>query len=78
MERKSGPRDSNISWPPRCPDLTPIEFVVRSFVKEKVYVKNYENWADLKESITAVFVVLKNEMVSSSLKIYGETVEIRG
>ena len=65
---RGGPRDSNISWPPRSPDLTPMDFFVWGFVKEKVYVKNYENLADLKESILAAFLELTNEMISSSVK----------
>ena len=35
---------------------------------ETVYVKNYENSVDLKESITAAFLELTNEVISSSLK----------
>ncbi len=62
------PRDSNISWPPRSPDLTPMDFFVWGFVKEKVDIKNHENLTDLKESITALYLELANEMISSSLK----------
>ena len=37
----------NIPWPPRSPDLTPLELFLCGYVKSKVYVKNYENLNDL-------------------------------
>ena len=33
-------RGRTIAWPPRSPDLTPLDFSVWRYVKEKVLVKN--------------------------------------
>jgi hypothetical protein len=31
-------RGGHIAWPPRSPDLTPLDFRIWGFVKDKVYV----------------------------------------
>ena len=68
LTERSGPRGSNISWPPCSPDFTEMEFFVLGFDLEKIYVKNYENFADLKESNTTVFLDLTNQIIYYSLK----------
>ena len=65
---RGGPRDSNIPWPPRSPDLTPMDFIVWGFIKSKVYTKNYENLVDLKAAICAAFQEITKKMVSDTLK----------
>ena len=65
---RGGPRDSNISWQPRSPDLIPMDFFVFGFVKEKVNLKNYEKLGDLNEFITAAILEVTNEKISSPLK----------
>ena len=65
---RGGPRDHNIAWPPRSPDLTPMDFYLWSHIKSKVYVKNYQSLADLKTSITAAFREVTAENVSASVR----------
>ena len=62
------PRDHNIAWPARSPDLTPMDFYLWSHIKSKVYVKNYQSLADLKTSITAAFREVTAENVSASVR----------
>ena len=64
---RGGPRDSNIPWPPRSPDLTPMDFFVWGFIKSKVYTKNYRNLVDLKAAIRSAFQLITKQMVSDTL-----------
>lgn len=65
---RGGPHDTNIAWPPRSPDLTPMDFAVWGLIKNKVYVRNYENLTDLKASIAAAFQELTAEIISATLQ----------
>ena len=65
---RGGPNDRNITWPPRSPDLTPLDFYLWGHIKSLVYVKNYENLTDLKNSISAAFQEVTQETVSASIK----------
>ncbi|CAG4965031.1 unnamed protein product [Colias eurytheme] len=44
-------RFGDISWPPRSPDLTPLDFFLWGYLKGKVYESNPTNLSDLKENI---------------------------
>ena len=47
--RNAAGQDRNITWPPRSPDLTPLDFYLWGHIKSLFYVKNYENFTDLKK-----------------------------
>ena len=38
-------------WPPRSPDLTPLDFFLWGYLKEKVYVTPPRDLDDLKERV---------------------------
>ncbi|GLV34037.1 hypothetical protein CBL_05057 [Carabus blaptoides fortunei] len=40
-----------IKWPPRSPDLTPLDFFLWAYVKDKVFISPPENVQDLKNKI---------------------------
>lgn len=44
-------RRGSIEWPPRSPDLTPLDFFLWGYTKSKVYVNRPESLEDLKERI---------------------------
>lgn len=44
-------RFGDIPWPPRSPDLTPMDFILWGNLKERVYSNNLQTVADLKEKI---------------------------
>ncbi|KAG8303110.1 hypothetical protein J6590_108196 [Homalodisca vitripennis] len=47
-------RSGQIAWPPRSPDLTPMDFFLWGFIKDKVYVPPLPaSLADLRRRITA-------------------------
>lgn len=44
-------RRGSILWPPRSPDLNPLDFFYWGFIKEKVYSKPIQNLAELRRKI---------------------------
>lgn len=65
-------RDGPIPWPPRSPDLTPLDFFVWGRAKELVYTTEITTKEELLQRIMAAFEVMKQEM---KLKI--TTTEVR-
>lgn len=65
-------RDGPIPWPPRSPDLTPLDFYVWGRAKELVYATEVETRDDLVQRIEAAFMTIKAEM-----RLRTTTVEIR-
>ena len=43
-----------LNWPPRSCDLTPLDFFLWGYVKDKVYADNPQSIQELKEKIRAV------------------------
>ncbi|KOC61926.1 hypothetical protein WH47_05362 [Habropoda laboriosa] len=43
----------DINWPPSSCDLTPLDFLLRGFLKSKVYANNPKTIDELKNKITA-------------------------
>ena len=64
---RHGVNDTNIPWPPRSPDLTPMDFFLWGYIKKLVYTKNYQDLDQLKNAIVAAFQLVTGEMVTSAL-----------
>ena len=64
---RGGVNDTNIPWPPRSPDLTPMDFFLWGYIKKLVYTKNYQDLDQLKNAIVAAFQLVTGEMVTSAL-----------
>lgn len=43
-----------IPWPPRSPDITPLDFYFWGFIKNEVYKQNYANEEDLRNNIIRI------------------------
>ncbi|XP_043523993.1 uncharacterized protein LOC122536038, partial [Frieseomelitta varia] len=52
-------RNGRISWSPRSPDLSPLDFYLRGHVKSMVYSSDTANVEQLKEKIIIAFATLK-------------------
>lgn len=65
-------RDGPIPWPPRSPDLTPLDFYVWGRAKGLVYATEIETRDDLVQRIEAAFDTIKQEM-----RLHTTTVEVR-
>lgn len=53
-------RGGPIAWPPRSPDLNPIDFFVWGYYKEIVYAKNISNVAELRRKLRQAEETIKN------------------
>lgn len=58
-------RDGPISWPPRSPDITPLDFFLWGFVKNKVYARKLRNIDELKRRIEAVIQDITPEIIDN-------------
>ncbi|GFX86738.1 DUF4817 domain-containing protein [Trichonephila clavipes] len=63
---RAGPRYLTcLHWPPRSPDLTPCDFFLWGFVKDKVFVRQLpQDLEELKQRITAVLNSITGDMLS--------------
>lgn len=48
-------RDGPIPWPPRSPDITPCDFFVWGFVKDRVYSNKVNSLEEMKQKIREAF-----------------------
>ena len=58
VEAAGGPNDLIFAWPPRSPDLSPIDIFGWEFIKKEFYNRKYKNMEDLK--IYIYLLALKN------------------
>lgn len=56
-----------IEWPPRSPDLTPVDFWVWGYLKSLVYRSNPSTLAELKESICREVSAIHSDMLHSAV-----------
>jgi len=59
-------RDGLIPWPPRSPDITPIDFFLRGYVKDKVFAKPVPDTKNLKARITGAFATITEDMLENT------------
>lgn len=64
-------RRGPIEWPPRSPDLTPLDFFLWGYIKNKVYVTQPQNLNDLRQRITDEMRLIPREMYQNAvLSVY--------
>lgn len=56
-------RRGTIEWPPRSPDLTPLDFFLWGYLKSKVYIDRPQNLEDLKHRIRLEIRNITPEMI---------------
>ncbi|KAJ4450456.1 hypothetical protein ANN_01881 [Periplaneta americana] len=52
-----------IAWPPRSPDLTPLDFFLWSYIKDKVYATPVRDLRDLRERIIEAIESIPEDML---------------
>jgi hypothetical protein len=55
--------NSNVKWPPRSPDLTPLDFAIWPYIKNLVYQTQPDSIEDLRERIINAFDTITPEML---------------
>jgi hypothetical protein len=62
-------RGGPINWPPRSPDLTPMDFFVWGYIKVIVYSEEVESLPDLRRRTTAAIAAVPVDVLS---RVWGE------
>ncbi|KFM57833.1 hypothetical protein X975_26151, partial [Stegodyphus mimosarum] len=59
-------RGGPIPWPPRSPDITPLDFFLWRFVKDNIYRRRVSNMDDLKARITTAIASVDADMFAGA------------
>ncbi|KFM68381.1 hypothetical protein X975_26436, partial [Stegodyphus mimosarum] len=59
-------RGGPIPWPPRSPDITPLDFFLWGFVKDSVYRRRVSNMDDLKARMTTAIASVDADMLAGT------------
>jgi len=59
-------RDGPTPWPPRSPDITPLDFFLWGYVKDKVFSTPVPDITNLKARITDAFVTVTEDMLENT------------
>ena len=59
-------RDGPTPWPPRLPDITPLDFFLWRYVKDKVFSAPVPDITDLKTRITDAFATVTEDMLENT------------
>jgi len=85
LPRRSVERGDPTAWPPRSPDLTPLDFFAWVFIKDVVYRRKVRDLADLRQRIIeAVELMLINTWQELEYRLHicrattGAHIEVNG
>ena len=59
-------RDGPTPWPPRSPDITPLDFFLCGYVKDKVFSTPVADVTNLKARIKDVFATITEDMLENA------------
>jgi len=59
-------RDGPTPWPPRSPDITPLDFFLWEYVKDKVFSTPVPDITNLKAGITDAFATITEDMLENT------------
>jgi len=59
-------RDGPTPWPPRSPDITPLDFFLWGYVKDKVFSTPVPDVINLKARITDAFATITEDMLENT------------
>jgi len=61
-------RDGPTLWPPRSPDITPLDFFLWGYVKDKVFSTPVPDITNLTARITEAFATITEDMLENTWK----------
>ena len=59
-------RGGPIPWPPRSPDLSPLDFSCRGYIKNIVYAEKIRNIQQLQERVTSAIETVTRDMIQKT------------
>jgi hypothetical protein len=62
-------RDGPTRWPPRSPDITPLDFFLWGYVKDRVYATPIRDVAGLRRKIADVIRTITSDMLKTWAEI---------
>lgn len=68
-------RRGAIEWPPRSPDLTPLDYFLWGYLKSKVYINRPNNLQDLKDRITAEIAHISQQTIRKVIEEFSFRIE---
>jgi hypothetical protein len=69
-------RGGPIEWPPRSCDITPADFFLWGYLKERVYHRRPRNIGELKQFITEEFNTIPQSMIRNATRSVVKRLEI--
>jgi len=69
-------RDGQTPWPPRSPDITPLDFFLWGYVKEKVFSTPVTDITNLKARITDAFATITEGMLENTWREIGYRLDV--
>jgi hypothetical protein len=69
-------RNSEVNWPPRSCDLTPLDFFLWGFLKSKVYANKPTTIQQLKDAITHHIGLIEEQMCRSVIDNLDKRLEV--
>ena len=65
-------RRGAIKWPARSPDLSPLDFFLWGYLKDRIYVNRPSNLNDLKDRIRLEIQGITPQMINDSIRSFEE------
>jgi len=59
-------RDGPTPWPPRSPDITPLDFFLWRYVKDKLFSTPFPDITNLRARITDAFATIAEDMLENT------------
>jgi len=59
-------RDGPTTWPPRSPDITPLDYFLWRYVKDKVFSTPVSDITNLKARITDAFATITEDTLANT------------
>lgn len=57
-----------VQWPPRSPDITPLDFFLWGHVKDETYKQRYNTVEELQDRITAIITTIDGRTICKAVK----------
>jgi hypothetical protein len=68
--------DGPTPWPPRSPDITPLDFFLWGYVKDKVFSTPVEYITNLKTRITDAFATITEDALENTWRETGYGLDV--
>lgn len=68
-------RRGDINWPPRSPDLSPLDYFLWGYLKDRVYRSKPKTLTELKDNIEREIIAIPKDMLERSIQNFKKRLE---